>query len=45
MAKMQGAEAEGAGSVLKVHDKARMPIATKQIGYYDTPSGRGRGAA
>ena len=36
MAKMQGAEDEGAGSVLKYMTKPD-PIATKQIGYYDTP--------
>ena len=36
MAKMQGAEDEGAGSVLKYMTKPN-PIATKQIGYYDTP--------
>ena len=36
MAKMQGAEDEGAGSVLKYMTNPK-PIATKQIGYYDTP--------
>ena len=36
MAKMQGAEDEGAGIVLKYMTKPN-PIATKQIGYYDTP--------
>ena len=36
MVKMQGVEDEGAGSVLKYMNKPD-PIATKQIGYYDTP--------
>ena len=36
MAKMQGAEDEGAGSVLKYMTKPESE-ATKQVGYYDTP--------
>ena len=36
MAKMQGTEDEGAGSVLKYMNKPESE-ATKQIGYYDTP--------
>ena len=36
MAKMRGTEDEGAGSVLK-SCPSQNPIATQQIGYYDTP--------
>ena len=36
MAKMQGAEDEGVGGVLKYMTSPN-PIATQQIGYYDTP--------
>ena len=38
MVKMQGAEAEGAGSVLWSTWPSPKTIATQQIGHYDTPS-------